>query len=52
MAPPSAKQVIELAQCPACRGMAVIEGVFHEMACVQCKRLRLGGGSDWRGVAG
>ena len=29
------KQVIELAQCPACRGMAVIEGVFHEMACVQ-----------------
>lgn len=30
------KQVIELAQCPACRGMAVIKGVFHEMACVQC----------------
>lgn len=30
------KQVIELTQCPACRGMAVIKGVFHEMACVQC----------------
>lgn len=30
------KQVIDLAQCPACRGMAVIKGVFHEMACVQC----------------
>lgn len=30
------KQVIELAQCPACRGRAVIRGVFHELACVQC----------------
>lgn len=27
---------LELAQCPACRGRAVIKGVFHEMACVQC----------------
>jgi hypothetical protein len=30
------KQMIELVQCPVCRGRAVIEGVFHEMACVQC----------------
>lgn len=30
------KQVIELAQCSACRGKAVITGVFHEMACVLC----------------
>lgn len=30
------KAVIELAQCPACRGKAVISGVFHQMACVQC----------------
>ncbi|PBP59629.1 hypothetical protein PSYCIT7_013710 [Pseudomonas syringae Cit 7] len=27
---------LDLAQCPACRGRAVIKGVFHEMACVQC----------------
>lgn len=30
------KQRIDLAQCPACRGAAVIKGVFHEMACIQC----------------
>lgn len=27
---------LDLAKCPACRGKAVIKGVFHEMACVQC----------------
>lgn len=27
---------LELAQCPACLGRAVIKGVFHEMACAQC----------------
>ncbi|PHN56398.1 MULTISPECIES: hypothetical protein [Pseudomonas syringae group] len=27
---------LDLAQCPACRGRAVIKGVFHEMGCVQC----------------
>ncbi|QQN29334.1 hypothetical protein [Pseudomonas syringae group genomosp. 3] len=26
----------DMAQCPACRGRAVIKGVFHELACVQC----------------
>ncbi|MBF4207496.1 hypothetical protein EI533_07125 [Pseudomonas donghuensis] len=30
------KQAVELAQCPACRGKAVIKGVFHDLACVQC----------------
>ncbi|MNE96215.1 hypothetical protein D3C80_1943870 [compost metagenome] len=30
------KEVIELAQCPTCRGKAVIQGVFHQLACVQC----------------
>ncbi|CAI8828268.1 Prophage PssSM-03 [Pseudomonas donghuensis] len=30
------KQAMELAQCPACRGKAVIKGVFHDLACVQC----------------
>ncbi len=30
------KEVIELAQCPACKGKAVISGVFHQLACVQC----------------
>ena len=30
------KERIDLAQCPACRGKAVIRGVFHEMACAQC----------------
>jgi hypothetical protein len=28
--------MLDLAKCPACRGRAVINGVFHEMACVQC----------------
>ncbi len=27
---------IDLAKCPACRGKAVVSGVFHELACVQC----------------
>ncbi|MCH5486751.1 hypothetical protein [Pseudomonas syringae] len=27
---------LDLDQCQACRGRAVIKGVFHEMACVQC----------------
>lgn len=27
---------LDLAHCPVCRGRAVIKGVFHEMACVQC----------------
>ncbi|MEE4915750.1 hypothetical protein V2K41_15865 [Pseudomonas alliivorans] len=27
---------VDLVQCPACRGRAVIKGVFHEMACLQC----------------
>ena len=27
---------LDLAKCPACRGRAVINGVFHELACVQC----------------
>jgi len=30
------KQLIELAQCPTCRGKAVIQGVFHQLACAQC----------------
>ena len=30
------KEHITLAWCPACRGKAVIKGVFHELACVQC----------------
>ncbi|WP_134943447.1 hypothetical protein, partial [Pseudomonas syringae] len=27
---------MDLAQCSACRGRAVIKGVFHDLACVQC----------------
>lgn len=34
--PAFTKAVIELAQCPACKGRAVISGVFHQLACVQC----------------
>lgn len=30
------KQQIELIQCPACRGKAVIKGVFHDLDCAQC----------------
>lgn len=30
------KQVIPLAPCPACKGKAVINGVFHELDCIQC----------------
>jgi hypothetical protein len=29
-------QQLDLAKCPACRGRAVVPGVFHELACVQC----------------
>jgi hypothetical protein len=29
-------QQVELAKCPAYRGMAFIKGVFHDLACVQC----------------
>lgn len=28
--------MLDLAKCPACRGKAVIKGVFHELPCVQC----------------
>jgi hypothetical protein len=27
---------LDLAKCPVCRGRAVVPGVFHELACVQC----------------
>ena len=27
---------LDLAKCQACRGKAVIKGVFHELACLQC----------------
>lgn len=27
---------LDLARCPACRGRAVVTGIFHELACVQC----------------
>jgi hypothetical protein len=27
---------LDLAKCPTCRGRAVVPGVFHELACVQC----------------
>ena len=27
---------LDLVKCPACRGRAVIKGIFHELACVQC----------------
>ncbi|WP_060482742.1 hypothetical protein [Pseudomonas sp. NBRC 111119] len=30
------KAVIELAQCPLCRGRAVTQGVFHELPCEHC----------------
>lgn len=30
------KQRIDLAPCPACRGKAVTQGMFHELACVKC----------------
>lgn len=29
-------QQLDLAKCLACRGKAVIRGVFHELACGQC----------------
>ncbi|MEE1888845.1 hypothetical protein [Pseudomonas carassii] len=30
------KPVIDLAQCPECRGRAVIKGVFHDLFCAGC----------------
>ncbi|MFP3862808.1 hypothetical protein SHV42_07610 [Pseudomonas capeferrum] len=30
------KAVIELAQCPLCRGRAVTKGVFYELPCGHC----------------
>ncbi|UVM07042.1 hypothetical protein [Pseudomonas laurylsulfatiphila] len=27
---------LDLAKCPICRGKAVVKGVFHELACIQC----------------
>lgn len=27
---------LDLAKCTVCRGRAVVPGVFHELACVQC----------------
>ena len=28
--------MLDLAKCQACRGCAVIKGVFHELPCMQC----------------
>lgn len=30
------KPVIDLAQCPECRGRAVIKGVFYDLSCDRC----------------
>ncbi len=30
------KAVIELAQCPLCRGRALTKGLFHELPCDHC----------------
>ncbi|OCT30200.1 hypothetical protein [Pseudomonas putida] len=30
------KALIELAQCPVCRGRAVTKGLFHELPCDHC----------------
>ncbi|WPO32077.1 hypothetical protein REH59_10655 [Pseudomonas sp. BO3-4] len=30
------KAVIELGECPLCRGRAVTQGVFHELPCGHC----------------
>jgi len=30
------KAVIELAECPLCRGRAVTQGLFHELPCDHC----------------
>ena len=27
---------LDLSRCPICKGRAVVKGVFHELACVQC----------------
>ena len=27
---------LDLAKCTTCRGRAVVQGVFHDLACVQC----------------
>ena len=30
------KELIPLKECPACKGKAVISGVFHQIDCIQC----------------
>ncbi|WP_238337636.1 hypothetical protein [Pseudomonas sp. SWRI51] len=30
------KAVIELSECPSCRGRAVTQGLFHELPCDHC----------------
>ena len=27
---------LDLSRCPVCKGRAVVKGVFHDLACVQC----------------
>ena len=27
---------LDLGKCPVCRGNAVVKGVFHDLACIQC----------------
>ncbi|KNX77194.1 hypothetical protein DA83_03130 [Pseudomonas sp. 250J] len=34
--PALTRSVIDLAQCPLCRGRAVIKGVFYELPCDHC----------------
>lgn len=34
--PAFTKPVIDLAQCPECRGKAVIKGLFHDLPCDRC----------------
>jgi hypothetical protein len=35
------KAQIELEHCSTCKGKAVVQGVFHELVCIDCK------GSGW-----
>lgn len=30
------KHMIKLAECPACQGRGVVQGVFHELSCDAC----------------
>lgn len=34
--PAFGKVMIELVQCPACKGKAVTKSMFYDLACVQC----------------